>query len=211
MQAAKQALRASERARRAKYDEVYWRQVGVEVERWLLEQLPIPMDQPLVVGGFAALPGEPVIWRLPGQRAYPRVSGTDLVFCVCSQNDLVPGWRGILEPPDTTPRVDPDLIVVPGLAFSRSGDRLGRGKGFYDRYLNGSKALTIGVTDQAGIYDDVPKLPFDYAVDLVLTESRVHVADIKELDHADGHSNRSAGTGYRTWALRRLTARKGTA
>jgi len=58
MQAAKQALRATERARRAGQDEVYWRHVGAQVERWLHEQLPVPMDQPLVVGGFAALPGQ---------------------------------------------------------------------------------------------------------------------------------------------------------
>ena len=136
MQAAKQALRATERARRAGQDEVYWRHVGAQVERWLHEQLPVPMDQPLVVGGFAALPGEPAVWRVPGQAAWPRVNGKDLVFCACSQSDLVPGWRGILEPPETAPLVAPDLVLVPGLAFSPSGDRLGRGKGFYDRYLN---------------------------------------------------------------------------
>ena len=82
MQAAKQALRAKERARRAVKEEVYWRQVGAQVEGWLHEQLPVPVDQPLVVGGFAALPGEPIVWRLPGQMAWPRVDGTDLVFNV---------------------------------------------------------------------------------------------------------------------------------
>ena len=211
MQAAKQALRAKERARRAVKEEVYWRQVGAQVEGWLHEQLPLPMDQPLVVGGFAALPGEPIVWRLPGRMAWPRVDGTDLVFCACLQTDLVPGWRGILEPPDTAPLVDPDLILVPGLAFSPAGDRLGRGKGFYDRYLSGSKALTIGVTDQAGIYSDIPKVSLDYTVDLVVTEGPVHIAEMEELDHADGHSNWSAGPGYRTWALRRIKASKSTA
>ncbi len=211
MQAAKQALRAKERARRAEQEEVYWRQVGARVEGWLHEQLPIPTDQPLVVGGYAPLPGEPIVWRAPGQQAWPRVDGTDLVFCACAQNDLVPGWRGILEPPESAPLVDPDLILVPGLAFSPTGDRLGRGKGFYDRYLNGSKALTIGVTDQAGMYGEIPTVSLDYTVDLVVTEGPVHIAEIKEWDHADGHSNRSASTGYRTWALRRIKASKSTA
>jgi 5-formyltetrahydrofolate cyclo-ligase len=89
------------------------------------------------------------------------VDGEDLVFHACTQAELVSGWRGILEPPATSTVVDPDLILVPGLAFSASGDRLGRGKGFYDRYLDGSQALTVGVTDSAGIYDQIPKTSLD--------------------------------------------------
>jgi 5-formyltetrahydrofolate cyclo-ligase len=206
MQALKQALRARERSRRAEKDEAYWRHIGAVIGFWLREQLPVPLDRPLVVGGFAAMPGEPVLTEASGITAWPRVDGEDLVFHACVQAELVPGWRGVFEPLLSAPVVDPDLILVPGLAFSASGDRLGRGKGFYDRFLSDSKALTIGVTDSAGIYDQIPKSSLDYTVDVVLTEGQVHIADKKELDHADGRRSSRIGPGYRAWALSRLKA-----
>jgi 5-formyltetrahydrofolate cyclo-ligase len=208
MQVRKQALRSRERARRAEKDETYWRQIGAEIGRWLREQLPVPTHRPLEVAGFAALPGEPVLTAEAGITAWPRVDGEDLVFHACTQAELVSGWRGILEPPATSTVVDPDLILVPGLAFSASGDRLGRGKGFYDRYLDGSQALTVGVTDSAGIYDQIPKTSLDYSVDVVLTEGQIYVTETKELDHGDGRRSSRITLGYRPWALRRLAESK---
>ena len=61
--------------------------------------------------------------------------------------DLRPGTWGILEPaPDKIRPVDPkelDLVVVPGVAFSPDGDRLGYGGGFYDRFLPRTKPETV--------------------------------------------------------------------
>ena len=211
MSAQKRALRALERARRAQRDSGYWRRIGEAIEQVLGECLPPLEARPLVVGCFAAIDGEPILQRAPGVQAWPRVAGEDLVFHVCARGELVPGWRSILEPPTEAPVRRPDVILVPGLAFSPNGARLGRGKGFYDRYLRTHAALTIGLTDEAGLYPDVPSASFDYTVDVVVTERHVYVAKKKEQDHGDGRSNRSAGAGYRARALRRFTAREDAA
>lgn len=68
-----------------------------------------------------------------------------------------------------------DLIVIPGLGFDANGHRLGRGGGFYDRYL---AKLSRNVTKAAmafdeQIVDEVPMEPHDVAVDVVVTDRRV--------------------------------------
>lgn len=66
-----------------------------------------------------------------------------------------------------------DAVLVPGLAFDRAGRRLGRGGGFYDRFLLRLPAatLTIGVAYDGQIVDQVPFDPHDRRVDVVVTPS----------------------------------------
>ena len=61
-------------------------------------------------------------------------------FRITDRAELAPGYQHILEPPGQTKRFltdasIPTLLTAPGLAFDRSGARIGYGKGFYDRYL----------------------------------------------------------------------------
>ena len=67
------------------------------------------------------------------------------------------------------PPGDIDLIVVPGVAFTPSGVRLGRGKGFYDRYLTqpGVRALRFGVCYPHQLVGELPAEPHDVAMDRV--------------------------------------------
>ncbi len=65
------------------------------------------------------------------------------------------------------------LILVPALAFERSGARLGRGKGFYDKFLSalkGSPVISCGVCFNFQILDSVPTETNDFAVDYILSE-----------------------------------------
>jgi 5-formyltetrahydrofolate cyclo-ligase len=62
------------------------------------------------------------------------------------------------------------------LAFDRHGHRLGSGKGFYDRYLEGLNARTIGVAFECQMHsEDLPVEPHDRPLDCVVTEQQVYM------------------------------------
>jgi 5-formyltetrahydrofolate cyclo-ligase len=67
-----------------------------------------------------------------------------------------------------------DCILVPGLAFTKGGERLGRGMGFYDRFLTGIKVPKIGLAFELQILEEIPQDPWDQLVDLVVTEKQVY-------------------------------------
>jgi 5-formyltetrahydrofolate cyclo-ligase len=86
----------------------------------------------------------------------------------------VPGRWGIPVPPDGSPVVDPDVLLVPMLAYDTSGYRLGYGGGFYDRTLEKLRALkpvtAIGVAYSAQQVDTVIRGDHDQPLDWILTE-----------------------------------------
>ena len=65
-----------------------------------------------------------------------------------------------------------DFAIIPGVAFDVAGNRLGYGKGFYDRLLlNLSEdCLTVGISYQCQIFDSIPTEDHDISLDLVLTD-----------------------------------------
>jgi len=80
---------------------------------------------------------------------------------------------GILEP-SSRQEIAPeavDLIVVPGMGFDARGNRLGRGKGFYDRLLAAEGALKVGVCFDFQFFDRIPVEPHDRPVDRVVCGS----------------------------------------
>jgi len=89
--------------------------------------------------------------------------------------DLVPGAYGIPEPRDNANVLraqDLDLIVVPGVAFDRAGNRLGRGAGYYDRFLSLLPSTTpcVGLGYDFQVVSSLPNLePHDRRVTVVLT------------------------------------------
>jgi 5-formyltetrahydrofolate cyclo-ligase len=68
-----------------------------------------------------------------------------------------------------------DLVVVPGVAFTPGGYRLGYGRGFYDRSLSsGRMPRTVGLAYEIQMVEQLPTDPHDVPVDLVITEERVY-------------------------------------
>lgn len=102
----------------------------------------------------------------------PRVNGVNLEILPYDESRLELGSFHIEEPTgDRT--VDPseiELVVVPAVAYDRKGNRLGRGKGFYDRLLKSTKATKIGVGYEFQLVDDLPVEPHDVAMDIVITQ-----------------------------------------
>ena len=116
-----------------------------------------------------------VAWDAGKMVVLPRVSGKDLETCQISnlEGDLLAGAYNMLEPRQHCDVVRPDdidLVFVPGVAFDRLGWRLGRGKGFYDRFLNNlpETCLTIGVCFKAQLLKSIPYGPNDVCVKEVI-------------------------------------------
>jgi 5-formyltetrahydrofolate cyclo-ligase len=109
---------------------------------------------------------ESISWFLP------KITGPgEMEFFPVSRNkQLVPGPFGILEPPDGEPTDDLDVIICPGLAFTRDGHRLGQGGGYYDRALaRFPKARKVAVAFPCQIVPVLPHEPHDAMMDAVIT------------------------------------------
>ncbi len=94
------------------------------------------------------------------------------------KTDLSPGQFGIHEPGSHCPFVPLDtldLILVPGVAFTRSGIRLGRGKGFYDRLLAQTKAQRCAVAFDWQIIGSIPSESHDVRMNYIATPSGVSI------------------------------------
>lgn len=129
---------------------------------------------------YAALPDEvptsEVIarWHSEGRRVVlPRVEGDVMRFYDYAPEALQSGYQGIDEPMGDVecPAEDIDLIIVPARAFTQSGVRLGRGGGFYDKYmsLQGFRAHKTGVAFECQIFDGLPFDSHDIKVDEVVS------------------------------------------
>ena len=66
-----------------------------------------------------------------------------------------------------------DLIIVPGIGFDKRGNRLGHGKGYYDKLLRKLKTIKIGLAFELQIVDQIPTDENDVPVDLIITEERI--------------------------------------
>lgn len=86
-------------------------------------------------------------------------------------NDFAPGRFGIPEPTTHEPlEQTPDVTIVPGLAFTRTGARLGQGGGYYDRYLVDHPATyKIGLCFEEQLADELPSVTHDVFMDEVVS------------------------------------------
>lgn len=89
--------------------------------------------------------------------------------------ELETGYWGILQPKGNK-KADIkkiEAIFIPGVAFDKSGVRLGWGTGTYDRLLKGSRAIKIGLAYDFQVANELPREDHDIKVDLIVTEKRV--------------------------------------
>lgn len=132
------------------------------------------------VGRSDEVDTEPLLEALiarDGSVALPRVVGETLVLHRVRSLELPVGFYGLREPDASAEVVGPEAlsgVVVPGLAFDAAGNRLGRGKGYYDRLLTGLPAgvPTVGLTLERWLVPEVPMEGHDRRVDRVVTEAR---------------------------------------
>lgn len=112
-----------------------------------------------------------------GPHAFPRINGRTLGFHLCNWAEMQPGPMGIPEPPPNSPEIAPDLLLVPLLAVTSSGVRLGQGGGYYDRalaVLRSTRPVTaIGLAWDVQIVDALPRDPWDQLLDAIATPTRL--------------------------------------
>ncbi|PCJ25350.1 MAG: 5-formyltetrahydrofolate cyclo-ligase [Rickettsiales bacterium] len=141
-----------------------------------------------VAGLYWPMKGEPDLvkliinsnWRI----ALPKVRGVKMDFMtykIGEQLELSMG-RGVRQPQNNI-TLSPVVIIIPGLAFSIKGDRLGFGAGHYDRYfdkLGKEKDITkekdvikIGVCFDENLYEHLPNEPHDVKLNYIITEKTI--------------------------------------
>ena len=132
---------------------------------------------------YDALPDElqtrPLLnrWYQQKELWLPVVEGNDLKLVrYIGEDQLEKGAFGIWEPvglrQDIT-AVQPDMLVVPGVAFDRDGNRLGRGKGFYDRLLQAETAFKVGFCFDFQLLPQIPVESFDMPMDAIVTNREI--------------------------------------
>ena len=111
-------------------------------------------------------------WRKEKTIILPTVVGDDIVPVALESNTgFAVGDFNILEPQNEPYTGDFDLIVVPGVAFDPKGNRMGRGKGYYDRLLPWlTNAYKAGICFSYQIVDEVPVEPTDIAMDICISK-----------------------------------------
>jgi 5-formyltetrahydrofolate cyclo-ligase len=90
-------------------------------------------------------------------------------------SDIVIGKFGVREPASGCQEIPLDrfdLVLAPGVAFDLHGNRLGRGKGFYDRILPAASGIKCGVAYDFQLLEKIPAEPHDAKVDFILTPAR---------------------------------------
>ena len=116
----------------------------------------------------------------------PRVDHDGMHFyAVRPQDQLVPGTFGLSEPGSDCPRIAEEnlrVIICPGLAFSRRGERIGFGAGYYDRFFaqeqGDQRALRVGACYDFQVFESLPQEENDVRMDLLVTPEGVYPTQV---------------------------------
>ena len=123
-------------------------------------------NKDLLIGLYMPIKNEIEV-KLDNKACYPKVIGNDLVFFIPDKFEA--GCFGVLEPIGTkVDKNDIDIIIVPLLYFDKDNNRVGYGKGYYDRYLKDYKGITIGVGYDFQEADKIDIKPTDIKLNYII-------------------------------------------
>jgi 5-formyltetrahydrofolate cyclo-ligase len=148
---------------------------------------PVALASDAIVSGFSPIKTEvnplPLLRKLAaaGARlALPVVAGRGkplIMRAYAFGQELSTGVWGIREPKADAPEVDPDILIVPLVAFDRHGHRIGHGAGYYDMTISRLRTMkpivAVGIAYALQEFGEVPTTSRDARLDLVLTEREV--------------------------------------
>ncbi|MBH46773.1 MAG: 5-formyltetrahydrofolate cyclo-ligase [Halobacteriovorax sp.] len=145
-----------------------------------LSQISTSLES-MVIGVFSPLPDEPD-WTLSSQlsslqTAFPFDEGSGLMsFRRCKVSELQEATQfgvKLKVPPKDAPRTQPNMMIVPGLGFTTKGHRLGRGGGYYDRWLADFNETIIGLCFEEQLLQTLSTEAHDKMMSAVITPKRV--------------------------------------
>ncbi len=118
-----------------------------------------------------------ICWKLGKRTCIPVFNAEAKIYemaVVSAETQYRIGYYGIREPlsPDLLPMAQIDLVAVPGVAFDRAGNRLGRGGGYYDRLLDGFSGVSVAVAFDFQLLPKIPAEPHDKPVDALVVETK---------------------------------------
>lgn len=131
------------------------------------------------VAAFMPLGDEPPLreaverWAESKRVVVPKVEGDQMSFYDFRATQMASGAFGIDEPQSSVlcPPEQIEVMIVPAVGFTREGTRMGRGRGYYDRYLGATEAAhiyKIGTCFACQLVDELPTEPHDVAMDRVV-------------------------------------------
>jgi len=149
------------------------------------------IEENSIIMAYWPLPDEVQIqeWIIKNSSRYtillPVIQENELVvipFTGIDSMQKVPPF-GILEPTgETFHNIDKiKIIIVPGMAFDKNGFRMGRGKGYYDKFLPKTKAIRVGICFDFQLMDTIPINEFDAQMDYIITEDEILTINKKAL------------------------------
>ncbi|MDR1330889.1 MAG: 5-formyltetrahydrofolate cyclo-ligase [Tannerella sp.] len=174
---AKQQLRRKVFALKDSYPEKTLQAYAAEIYV-RIEQSPF-FREATRIACYHALPGEVHTtiflerWYVRKRIFLPAVDGEQLKFYPYQgEKSLKTGAFGIMEPATDRDETgdDLDLAIIPGVAFDRRMNRLGRGKGFYDRFLSTFRKPVIGICFHFQLFDVIPVDAYDCKMTQIITE-----------------------------------------
>ena len=116
-------------------------------------------------------------WALHKKIAVPKIVGDAMEFYfIEALTDLTEGYRGILEPKSLHLANEKEpLVIMPGTVFDRTRNRIGYGKGFYDKFLNAHPdCKTIALSFECQLVDAVPRDKHDIQPTYLITEENMY-------------------------------------
>lgn len=119
----------------------------------------------------------------------PRVNGDDIEILPYRPDHMRQGAFDIYEPTgDTVADISlMDVVIVPGVAFDRRGNRIGRGRGYYDRLLSGCHAIKIGICYDFQLLEEITADSHDVTMDYVVTDNEIIDVRNRQNDCASCH------------------------
>ena len=152
----------------------------------LCERMEPQLQSARTILFFAPLPDELDVWPLLEKFlaagkicALPYFDATSQTYCARRlenlATDIVAGKFGVREPAASCaeiPLAKLDLALVPGVAFDLEGNRMGRGRGFYDRLLEKVDGVKCGIAYDFQLQEKIPAEPHDRKVNFIVTPSR---------------------------------------